>query len=103
MSELFLIQLLYYIAATVMFAFGMKFNFYYISGQKGFYNCFSTLLKWYKSNELSPEPYNKLNTYKLVSNGCNVIMWIGVIAFAGLLIYTKYFMPLPYDSKYYLN
>ena len=86
-----------------MFALGMKFNFYYISGQKGFYSCISTLSKWYNSNELSPEPDSKLNTYKLVSNGCNIIVWIGVIIFAGLFIYTKWFLPLPYDSKYYMN
>jgi len=103
MSELFLFQLLYYIAATVMFALGMKFNFYYITGQKSFGKCLSTFIKWYDSNELSPEPGSKSNTFKLVSNGCNLIVWIGLIIFIGLFIYTQYFQPLPYDSKYYMN
>ena len=103
MSELFLIQLLYYVAATIMFALGMKFNFYYISGQKSFSGCLQTLTKWYSNSELSPEPYSKTNTFKMVSNGCNIVVWVGVILFAGLFIYTQWFIPLPYCSKYYMN
>ena len=103
MNELFLLQLLYYIAATVMFALGMKFNFYYVSGQKGFIKYLHTFTTWYNSSELSPEPDSDTNTFKLVSNGCNIVIWIGVIIFASLYIYTQWFLPLPYESKYYMN
>ncbi len=103
MSDLFLIQLTYYIAATIMFALGMKFNFYYISGQKNFKDCVSSFTKWYRSYDLSPEPESKSNNFKLISNGCNLIIWGGIVLIIGLTIYTQYFVPLPYTAKYYMN
>ncbi len=103
MSDVFLIQLIYYIAATIMFALGMKFNFYFISGQKSFNECISSFLKWYNSYELSPEPDSKTNNFKLISNGCNLIIWFGIIGIVAISIYTKYFLPLPYTTKYYMN
>jgi len=81
----------------------MKFNFYYISGQKSLSECLNSLVKWYKSYELSSEPDSKTNSFKLISNGCNLVIWFGIILIVGLTIYTKYCLPLPYTTKYYMN
>ncbi len=103
MSEVFIFELVYYIGAVVMFTLGMKLNFFLQSGQKGMRECLISFTKWYPSADLSPEPENKINLFKMVSNVCNIIFWIGLVLFLGLIIYNQFCTPLPYTAKYYMN
>ena len=100
MTPVFIYQLLYYIAATVMFALGMKYNFYYLSGQKSVREFFKSIFYWYKSYDLSTEPESRTNTFMLISNGCNLIIWVGLVLFTGLFIYYNTGIPEPYVTPY---
>ena len=100
MTPVFIYQLLYYIAATVMFSLGIKYNFYYIAGHKSIGKFFRSIVYWYRSHELSNEPENKSNTFKLISNGCNLVIWFGCLLFIGLFVYYNWGIPEPYVTPY---